>query len=39
MRKIVLLLINLAALARDPANGDLYVEEIFTGRIIRVQAP
>ena len=27
------------SLARDPASGDLFVTEIFTGRIIRVKVP
>ncbi len=38
----VVLLTNLVSptsLAQDPVSGDLFVTEIFTGRIIRVQAP
>jgi hypothetical protein len=32
-------LITPTSMARDPVTGDLFVTEIFTGRIIRVQTP
>ena len=32
-------LISPSGMARDPVSGDIYIAEIFTGRIMRVQFP